>query len=271
MVRGVNKVILLGNTAAEPDFRVLSNGSTSIATVGLATNESYRDQNGNITEQTEWHRLVFWGRTAEIARDYMRKGSQIYVEGKIKTRSYEDQQGIKRYTTEIHVTELHLLTPKQQGNGGYPNAGYPQPGGYQNMNSYPQSGGYQQSPGGYPQQPGNYPQQGDYQQQPGGMPNQGGYRNNPGYPQRGGFSSQINNSGAGSFRNAAPAGAVPLNSPSQELPEKPVMPQPSQAMPNPSSFQIPENAGNSSGAPAEEPALTDDSDNRPFKDDDLPF
>lgn len=264
MVRGVNKVILLGNTAAEPDFRVLSNGSTSIATVGLATNESYRDQNGNITEQTEWHRLVFWGRTAEIARDYMRKGSQIYVEGKIKTRSYEDQQGIKRYTTEIHVTELHLLSSKQQGNGGYPNAGFPQPGAYQNMNGYPQNGGFQQAPGGYQQQ-------GDYPQQSGGMSNQGGYRNNSGYPQRGGFGSQMNNSGAGNFRNATPAGAVPLTPPSQELPEKPVMPQPSQAMPNPSSFQIPENAGNSAGAPSGEPALSDDGDNRPFKDDDLPF
>ena len=127
MVRGVNKVILLGNTAAEPDFRVLANGSTSIATVALATNESYRDQNGNLQEQTEWHRLVFWGRTAEIARDYMRKGSQIYVEGKIKTRSYDDQQGIKRYTTEIHVTELHLLSQKPAGNGApYPAPGYPQ-------------------------------------------------------------------------------------------------------------------------------------------------
>ncbi len=265
MVRGVNKVILLGNTAAEPDFRVLANGSTSIATVGLATNESYRDQNGNLQEQTEWHRLVFWGRTAEIARDYMRKGSQIYVEGKIKTRSYDDQQGIKRYTTEIHVTELHLLSQKPAGNGApYPAPGYPQQGGFQNQNqnAYPQ-GGYQQAPA-YQQQPAyssQAPNNGGFQQ----LPPQGNYRGNPSYQQRGGFNAPANNAPQGSFRNAPPAGAVPLNPQPQDLPEKPAAPH--EPMPNPHSFQIPENTG----APASEPDLSDDGENRPFKDDDLPF
>ena len=115
MVRGVNKAILLGNLAADPEFRILSNGSnTAVATVSLATNESYRDQQGNIQDRTEWHRLVFWGRLAEIAHEYLHKGSQIYVEGKIRTRSYDDQNGVKRYVTEIFVDSMEMLTSRPQ-------------------------------------------------------------------------------------------------------------------------------------------------------------
>ena len=115
MVRGVNKAILLGNLAADPEFRILSNGSnTAVATVSLATNESYRDQQGNIQDRTEWHRLVFWGRLAEIAHEYLHKGSQIYVEGKIRTRSYDDQSGQRRYITEIVGDNMEMLTPRAE-------------------------------------------------------------------------------------------------------------------------------------------------------------
>jgi single stranded DNA-binding protein len=92
MSRGINKAILVGNLAADPEYRVLNNGENCVATVSLATNESFKDQQGNIQDRTEWHRLVFWGRLAEIAHQYLTKGAQVYVEGKIRTRSYDDQQ-----------------------------------------------------------------------------------------------------------------------------------------------------------------------------------
>ncbi|MGN1394745.1 MAG: single-stranded DNA-binding protein [Succinivibrionaceae bacterium] len=152
MARGVNKVILLGNVAAAPDFRVLPSGSVSVATVSLATNESFKDAQGNIQERVEWHRVVFWGRLAEIARDYVVKGAPIYVEGKIRTRSYDDQQGIKRYVTEIQASELQLLGSRNQNNSqqnfsttsssspSYNHQGYNQPqnnqSNYMNQNSY---------------------------------------------------------------------------------------------------------------------------------------
>lgn len=128
MTRGVNKAILIGNLAAEPEFRILNNGSNSVATVSLATNESYKDANGQVQERAEWHRLVFWGRLAEIARDYLHKGSQIYVEGKIRTRSYDDQNGDKKYITEIQVIDLQMLGAKSQGQSKpqQPNGNYQQ-------------------------------------------------------------------------------------------------------------------------------------------------
>ena len=117
MARGVNKVILVGNLAAEPEYRVLNNGENCVATVNLATNESFKDQQGNIQERTEWHRLVFWGKLADIAHQYLTKGSQIYVEGKIRTRSYDDQSGERRYVTEIQVLDMQMLGSKPQGQG----------------------------------------------------------------------------------------------------------------------------------------------------------
>ena len=117
MSRGINKAILVGNLAAEPEYRVLNNGENCVATVSLATNESYKDQQGNVQERTEWHRLVFWGKLAEIANQYLHKGSQIYVEGKIRTRSYDDQSGERRYVTEIQVLDLQMLGSKPQGQG----------------------------------------------------------------------------------------------------------------------------------------------------------
>ena len=116
MSRGINKAILVGNLAADPEYRVLNNGENCVATVSLATNESFKDQQGNVQDRTEWHRLVFWGRLAEIAHQYLTKGAQVYVEGKIRTRSYDDQQtGEKKYITEIQVLDLQMLGSKPQG------------------------------------------------------------------------------------------------------------------------------------------------------------
>lgn len=112
MARGINKAILVGNLADVPEFKILNNGQTAVATVSLATSEQFKDQQGNVQERTEWHRLVFWGKTAEIAHQYLQKGSQIYVEGKIRTRSYDDQSGQKRYVTEIQVMEMQMLGSK---------------------------------------------------------------------------------------------------------------------------------------------------------------
>ncbi len=233
MVRGINKVTLLGNVAAEPDFRVLANGSNSVATCGLATNESFKDANGQMQEQTEWHRLVFWGRTAEIARDYIHKGSLILVEGKLKTRSYEDQSGAKKYSTEIHVSDLRLLSPKADSapQGGDQWAGQ-QPQGQ--WGGQPQQPGWvQQAPAQQPQQWGGQPQQ-QYQQAPAAAPQQYGYQP--------------------AFRSAPPAGAVPVG------PAQPQQSAPQPQVASPAAFQAPQ---------AQAPAATDGS--RPFSDDNLPF
>lgn len=138
MVRGVNKAILLGNLAADPEFRILNNANnTAVATVSLATNESYRDQQGNIQDRTEWHRLVFWGRLAEIAHEYLHKGSQVYIEGKIRTRSYDDQNGQKKYITEVQVTDMQMLGSRADNNSQYGNNQYGnQFNNSQNFNGY---------------------------------------------------------------------------------------------------------------------------------------
>lgn len=157
MARGVNKVILVGNLAAEPEYRVLSNGENCVATVNLATNESFKDQQGNVQERTEWHRLVFWGKLADIAHQYLTKGSQIYVEGKIRTRSYDDQSGERRYVTEIQVLDMQMLGSKPQGQG--------QSSAPQQSQSW--NGQQNQRQQWQPQQRGNYqPQQKTPAQQP---------------------------------------------------------------------------------------------------------
>ena len=108
-MRGVNKVILVGNLGQDPDIRALPSG-TAVANVSLATNESWRDkQTGEQHERTEWHRCVFFGRLAEIAGEYLRKGSQIYVEGSLRTRKWQDPNGIERYSTEVVVNDLQML------------------------------------------------------------------------------------------------------------------------------------------------------------------
>jgi single-strand DNA-binding protein len=109
MARGINKVILVGNLGADPETRYTASGS-AVTNIRLATSESWRDkQTGENQERTEWHRVVFFNRLAEIAGEYLRKGSQVYIEGSIRTRKWQDQSGQDRYTTEIVAGEMQML------------------------------------------------------------------------------------------------------------------------------------------------------------------
>lgn len=116
MARGVNKVILIGNLGNDPEVRYTPNGS-AVATVSLATSETWRDkQSGELQDRTEWHRVVFFSRLAEIVGEYLHKGSKIYVEGVLRTRKWQDKNGIDRYTTEIIAGEMHMLDSRSASN-----------------------------------------------------------------------------------------------------------------------------------------------------------
>jgi len=117
MAKGVNKVFLLGRLGKDPEMKATQGGMT-IANFTLATSDRTKDAQGNWQDHTEWHNLVAFQRTAEIVRDYCKKGSQIFVEGKIQTRSWEDKEGHKKYWTEILVNELSLLDSKPGGGEG---------------------------------------------------------------------------------------------------------------------------------------------------------
>lgn len=118
MARGVNRVILVGNLGGDPEGRYLPNG-TLVASLSLATAEAWKDKNtGENQERTEWHRVVIYGRAAEVAREYLRKGSQMYVEGKLRTRKWQDQQGQARYTTEVVCDEFQMLSGRRQEDRG---------------------------------------------------------------------------------------------------------------------------------------------------------
>ncbi len=109
MSRGINKVILVGNLGADPEIRSLPSGIT-IANIRIATSEAWQDkQSGERKEQTEWHSVAFFGRLAEVAGEYLRKGSQVYVEGKLRTRKWQDKSGNDRYTTEVIGQEMQML------------------------------------------------------------------------------------------------------------------------------------------------------------------
>jgi single-strand DNA-binding protein len=128
--RGVNKVILVGNLGDSPEVRYMPNGK-AVANLSLATSESWKDQQGQMQEKTEWHRLTMYDRLAEIVGEYLKKGSKIYVEGKLQTRKWQDQSGQDRYTTEVICKEMQMLDSKgdnatpsqsaapQQQHGGY--------------------------------------------------------------------------------------------------------------------------------------------------------
>jgi single-strand DNA-binding protein len=180
MARGINKVILIGNLGTDPEVRYMPQGG-AVANLTVATSESWTDKASNEKkEQTEWHRVVIYQRLAEIAGEYLRKGSKVYIEGKLKTRKWQDKDGVERYTTEIIANELQMLDGRgdgqQQGGGaGGQQSGFQKPaaqqGGYQQaapQQAYqpPQQGGYQQNApqqqGGYQQRPAQ--QQGGYQQ-----------------------------------------------------------------------------------------------------------
>lgn len=115
MARGINKVILVGNLGADPEVRHTTSGNV-ITTIRLATSETWRDKQGQMQERTEWHRCKFFGKVAEIAGEYLRKGSQVYVEGSLHTDKYTDREGIERYSTDIIASEMQMLG-SASGNG----------------------------------------------------------------------------------------------------------------------------------------------------------
>lgn len=111
MARGINKVILIGNLGDEPAYRTTNNG-TAVVNLSLCTSDTYKDAQGNDIDASEWHRLVIWGKGADVARQYMHKGTKLYVEGKLQTREYTDKQNVKRYITEIVVQDFQMLSKK---------------------------------------------------------------------------------------------------------------------------------------------------------------
>ena len=111
MARGVNKVFLIGNLGADPDLRYTPNGA-AVASFSVATTEGRKDKDGNWKDHTEWHRVVTWNKLAETAGEYLKKGSQVYIEGRIQTREWDDKEGVKRYTTEIVAQNLQILGRK---------------------------------------------------------------------------------------------------------------------------------------------------------------
>jgi single-strand DNA-binding protein len=123
MARSVNKVTLLGNVGKDPEIRSTPSG-VMVASFGLATSDRFQDAQGNWQDRTEWHNLKAFKRTAEIVRDYVKKGSKLYIEGKISTNSWDDKEtGVKKYRTEILVNELVLLSGREEGSGGGASAG----------------------------------------------------------------------------------------------------------------------------------------------------
>lgn len=115
MARGLNKVMLIGHLGKDPELKYTPGGA-AVATVSLATNESYKDKEGNQQDKTEWHRLVIWNKQAEIAAEYLKKGAQIFVEGKLQTRNWE-KDGQKHYMTEVVVFNFQMLGRKEGGAG----------------------------------------------------------------------------------------------------------------------------------------------------------
>ena len=196
---GVNKVILVGNLGKDPEVRFMPNGG-AVANITVATSDSWKDkQTGEQKEKTEWHRVAIFGKLAEIAGEYLKKGSKVYIEGQLQTRKWQNQQGQDQYTTEVVVQgfngTMQMLDGRGQGGqqaGGFSNQGQQQ-GGFQQQ-APQQSGGFQQQA---PQQQGGFQQQAPQQgfnkpQQQGGFSNQGqqqgGFQQQA--PQQGGFAPQ---------------------------------------------------------------------------------
>jgi single-strand DNA-binding protein len=149
MARGINKVILIGNLGNEPDTRATQQGSM-VTNLSVATDESYKDrQTGQVVPRTEWHRVVLFNRLAEIAKEYLHKGSKVYIEGRLQTRKWQGQDGQDRYTTEIIGSELQMLDSRQGAGGMNQNDQYSQ-----EPAPMPSQGGYGQGQpsGGYSQQ-----------------------------------------------------------------------------------------------------------------------
>ena len=176
-IMSLNKVMLIGNVGSDPEVRYLENNpqnpgnNVKVATVRLATTERYRDRNGEQRENTEWHTVVLWRNNADVAEKFVHKGSQIYIEGKLRTRQWTDQTGNKRYTTEVVADTLQLLGKRPEGEsqaqGGY-QGGYAQGG----QPAYQAQGGYQPQGTYQPQAPvqSQYAAQPQYAGQPGAAP-----------------------------------------------------------------------------------------------------
>ncbi len=205
MARGINKVILVGNLGQDPEVRYMPNGN-AVANISIATSDSWKDKNtGQVQERTEWHRVVLFGKLAEVTGEYLRKGSQVYVEGKLQTRKWTDQSGQEKYTTEIVVDgfdgKMQMLGGRGegQGQGGYQGGGQSQGGQSQ--------GGYAQAPqqqGGYAQQQAPQSAQGYAPQQQHSAPqtpqHQGGFAPQQ-QPQQGGFAPKPHSAPQGGASN----------------------------------------------------------------------
>ncbi|MBT1443946.1 single-stranded DNA-binding protein [Shewanella sp. JM162201] len=218
--RGVNKVILVGNLGQDPEVRYMPNGN-AVANITVATSESWKDQQGQQQERTEWHRVVMFGKLAEITGEYLRKGSQVYLEGKLQTRKWKDQSGQDRYTTEIVVDQsgsMQMLGGRNQGqgapagNGGNMggNMGAPSQPAY----SAPAQNQYAPAPQAAPAQSYSAPAQQGYQPQaqPQQVQPQQGYGQQA--PQQGGYQSK-------------PQQSAPAYQP-QQAPQQRPAPQPQQ-------------------------------------------
>ena len=142
MARGINKVILVGNLGQDPELRYTGSG-TAVCNMRLATNESYKDSNGQMVDKTEWHSVVAWSRLAEICGEYLKKGSQVYFEGSLQTRSYDDKEGVTKWITEIKAKEMMMLSGRGEGGFGGGGGGN---GSFQSAPSRPQ----QQQPAAAP-------------------------------------------------------------------------------------------------------------------------
>lgn len=221
MAKGINKVILVGHLGQDPEVRYTQSGS-AIANVSIATTESWTDkQSGQRQDRTEWHRVVFFNRLGEIVGEYLRKGSQVYVEGSLRTRKWQDQAGQDRYTTEIVASEMQMLGSRGDNAGG----------GAGNYNNQPAA---QPNYGGAPQ--------GGYQQPAGQAPNTGNHagNNNNGGNNNGG-NSNAQQPHYGSAPQAAPQAAPRQSMPPQAAPQAPAprpapTPAPASAPPSMDSF-----------------------------------
>lgn len=155
MARGINKVILVGNLGNDPEVRYANNGN-AIANISIATSESWKDRNtGEQQEKTEWHRVVMFNRLGEIAGEYLKKGSQVYIEGKLQTRKWQDNSGQDRYTTEIVANEMQMLGGRGGSDAGSGGGYQPQQPAQQPMGQSQQSSAQSNAPQSNAPQPSN--------------------------------------------------------------------------------------------------------------------
>ena len=256
MARGINKVILVGYLGAEPDMR-RSNQDTPICNISLATTEGWRDMNGQVQTRTEWRRCVCFKRLAAVAAQFLHKGSLVYVEGRLSTRKWVDQQKVTHYTTELIGTEMQMLSStRPQGGGEFSGAA--------SGDDYSQQGGddYGAPQGGYGQAPAQRPQQRSYggQQRPYGS-SQYGSRSYGG--QQGGYGQPSGQSG---YSSRPQGGYSPYTAPASGAPK--AAPEPAPMAGSAPSAAKPQAPKVSEPMP-KEPAMADDLDN--IDNEDVPF